>query len=230
MKNCFEFDWSNIKVAKFIKDENELKEIKKEMKNHFKYIRDSYKYFAAIDPCAQIFSISTNVAIDIINKTGGVDQEGLKTADLGIEFIATNTKIDPKYKNNELCPERFLVRHEFMEYLIRIALRKYKGVDDVTKLDAVRRFMTIYFSKTYNDIDCHNWRTNNLWNEPCDIVLKKYLPLIKLLFKKYSVKYALPGKPKYVSLLEFQEMINSTGKSMKTLEQGKLQFNITFQL
>jgi hypothetical protein len=47
-----------------------------------------------------------------------------------------------------------------------------------------------YFSK-FNSMD---FRKNKLWNEPCDIVLKKNLKTVKDIFAKYSGRETLPGE------------------------------------
>ena len=38
LSNCFEFDWSNTKISKIIKDEKDKEEIKKYLKSIYKYI------------------------------------------------------------------------------------------------------------------------------------------------------------------------------------------------
>lgn len=45
--------------------------------------------------------------------------------------------------------------------------------------------------------DCHDWRKKRLWNEECDLVFKYYMSPLKLIYEKFSGKYAKPGMPKY---------------------------------
>ncbi len=71
----------------------------------------------------------------------------------------------------------------------------------------MKRFLDDNFVKTFSHIDSHRWQLDKFWNEDCDIILKRYIPIIKELYKKYSGRYALPGRPKYVSMDEFIQMV-----------------------
>jgi hypothetical protein len=58
-------------------------------KNHF-CRREAYKYFSAIGPSGNIFSIGTNVFSDIIyNCSGLLDSKNVKLSDVDLEFIST---------------------------------------------------------------------------------------------------------------------------------------------
>jgi hypothetical protein len=65
-----------------------------------------------------------------------------------------------------------------------------------TPSESVDKIFTDHIVPIYGKMDCHAWRLQYLWNEPCDIILKKYLSLIQALFKKFSGRYTMPGKPK----------------------------------
>lgn len=102
--NCFEFDWSNTKIEKLVKDESEIEITKEFLKSHYKCIRETYKYYAAVAPAGHVFSIGTNVFSDILsNCPGAVDGKTLKISDLDLEFVSTNASIK---KSNPRNPER----------------------------------------------------------------------------------------------------------------------------
>jgi hypothetical protein len=70
---------------------------------NYKSIRETYKYYSAIAPAGQIFSIGTNVLSDIMGSYEGlVDNKSLKISDLDFNLVATNAGA-PKKKYN---PER----------------------------------------------------------------------------------------------------------------------------
>jgi hypothetical protein len=75
-----------------------------------------------VSPSQGIFSIGQNVMYEIASHANLVDNKTCKISDIDVEFIATNAtaKIDSK-----LNPERSLVRYEFMEIFVRIALHKF---------------------------------------------------------------------------------------------------------
>jgi len=94
--------------------------------------------------------------------------------------------------------------------------------------EAIEKCLNENIVKTFENIDSHKWRLEKYWNEECDTVLKKYLPIIKELFKRYSGKYALPGKPKFVSMDEFIQMVNDTGVVDETF--GAREIGILYNL
>ena len=59
----------------------------------------------------------------------------------------------------------------------------------------------------FKEYDSHIWRKKYLWVEEVDYVLKVGIPALKDLYKKFSGKLALPGAPKYMSCLEFEDLI-----------------------
>lgn len=68
-------------------------------------------------------SIGTNVFGDIVtNLSDLIDYKTLKLSDIDLEFISTKAGGKSKY---QYLPERQLVRFQFMELLVRIAIVKY---------------------------------------------------------------------------------------------------------
>ena len=63
---------------------------------------------------------------------------------------------------------------------------------------AVSLFLKNHIIKAFDneEYDCHHWRSTYLWNEECDIVLKKHRSLLKALYAKYSGRHTQPGKSK----------------------------------
>lgn len=78
------------------------------------------------------------------------------------------------------------------------------------------------------NFDCHEWRKGKLWTEACDIVYKAYMPVLKMLYKQNSGRYAKPGYPAFMSLEEFQEMITCTSISSDSF--GTREIGIHFNL
>lgn len=91
------------------------------MESIYKPIRETYKYYAGFNPCGHIPCIGQNVFNEIINLTEIVDGKELKLSDVDLEFIATKAGNKKKLLN----PERWLVRYQLMEVLVRIAIHKY---------------------------------------------------------------------------------------------------------
>lgn len=58
--------------------------------------------------------------------------------------------------------------------------------------------------------DSHIWRKNELWCEANDLTLKHQYKTIQRLYEKYSGRFALPGAAKFVSPLEFAQMVEDS--------------------
>lgn len=95
-----------------------------------------------------------------------------------------------------------------MEILVRLAIHRfYKSKESKTITEAVEKMFDIHVSKFTRTFDCHLWRSRVLWSEPCDIIFKAYMPVIKMLFKHFSGKYTMPGFAPFMSLEEFTDLI-----------------------
>jgi hypothetical protein len=69
----------------------------------------------------EVFCISYNTFIDLVNQSKIVDNKYLRMADVDISFISSNILSESvMYKNNTI-PERSLVRFKFLEILIRLS-------------------------------------------------------------------------------------------------------------
>jgi hypothetical protein len=115
-------------------------------------------------------------------------------------MTATNYTDD---KRNLRNPANALVRFEFLEILIRLALDKYlKSGQAQNSVEAVTRFMDGIrdFLKT---IDCNTLRWARYICEDVDLIFKRYLSLFKNLFAKYSGRKTRPGCKIFMSLEEF---------------------------
>ena len=54
---CFEYDWECGKVPKIIKDADQLNDTKEFFREKYKYIKDTYKFYATINPIQDIWAI-----------------------------------------------------------------------------------------------------------------------------------------------------------------------------
>jgi len=60
--------------------------------------------------------------MEMVDHSGLLD-ENLKVADVDIKFVATVS--DRNFKSNSRNPDRGIVRHQFLEALVRLADEKY---------------------------------------------------------------------------------------------------------
>ena len=139
MVECFEFDWACCKIEKWLERSPKASRdvVYNYLKENYKYMYGSlsclipnsyrfeaYKYLSAINPSGKYWSIGTNVFSETIfacNKF--VDYISLKHTDVDLEFIAT--KASGSAIGWPTNPERQLIRYQFLEIFVRLALAKF---------------------------------------------------------------------------------------------------------
>ena len=100
--NCFNFDWGCSKIEKVCIDATDLGILKEYLRENYKLLRETYKYYAAIAPAGLIPSIGSNVFSDILsNCEGAIDNKTLKLSDLDLEFVSTNAGVKKHPRNPE---------------------------------------------------------------------------------------------------------------------------------
>eukprot|EP00359_Climacostomum_virens_P001679 CAMPEP_0204897674 /NCGR_PEP_ID=MMETSP1397-20131031/869_1 /ASSEMBLY_ACC=CAM_ASM_000891 /TAXON_ID=49980 /ORGANISM="Climacostomum Climacostomum virens, Strain Stock W-24" /LENGTH=860 /DNA_ID=CAMNT_0052065451 /DNA_START=87 /DNA_END=2668 /DNA_ORIENTATION=+ len=227
-KKCFEFDWKCCKVPKLIKDEAELSAVKEILRTQYKYIKECYKFFSAIGSTGGIFSVGLNAYTDFVSQCGLLDSNFL-LADL--DFMIKSTLYN-EVKNNPLNPANALVRYEFLEIIVRIALDKYyrKKIVD-TPTEAVRKLLEEEMMPVLSKYDSNVWR----WKRPyiceeVDLVLKAHKNILDAAYKRYSGRYDKPGKPKTMSLEEFQDICNQSGLVNETFVARNIDVNFNLSM
>ncbi|CAI2364389.1 unnamed protein product [Moneuplotes crassus] len=226
IERCFEFDWKCSKIEKVIKSEEERILIKKYLKSNYRIIREAYKYFAGISPCGIVPGIGQNAFNEIVNATHICDNKRLKLADIDFEFIVTKSG-----NKKALNPERWLIRYQFMEIFVRLALHMYfKSKIVETQSESVVKLMDEKIMPFFNKFDCHKWRVEHLWNLECETVLIKYIGVLQRVYNRYSGMYTLPGRVKFMSIDEFITLINDSQVLSNEVGVGNSELGAQFNL
>ena len=118
-KDCFEYDWFNCKQLKYKKCSEE--EVKSVMKSAYKLIKEFYKLHAGYGRIGNIFSVGLNQFTEFLKEDLNIlDTLALTMSDADRLFITVNAG-----KRGPLIPANALVRFQFVEMILRIALRRY---------------------------------------------------------------------------------------------------------
>ena len=136
-----------------------------------------------------------------------------------IDSNLTITAIDLEFitavsasKAGKFNPSRDLVRYQFLEIFVRLAIHKYhKSKICKSKLEAIQKFFDEDIGKFLKRFHSYEWREKKYFCEEVEIILKDYAEGLDDLFKMYSGRYTMPSKPKFVSLEEFTEMVSHSG-------------------
>ena len=125
------------------------------------------------------FALQWNEWRDLVGELGIVAaRERCSLEELDIIFIAANVGKDRSEKKDDV-----LTRGEFIEALIRIAMRRYGGDPS----EAFRRLLEVVGPRAENMHLLQNgdrWRSERLYTEDVDNVLTKYKPLCRVLWTK----------------------------------------------
>ena len=57
LTKCFEHDWNNNKLHKFIKSEYDKEAIKTLLRSHYRLYKECYKYYSSLLPIGKIVKI-----------------------------------------------------------------------------------------------------------------------------------------------------------------------------
>jgi len=180
----FEYDWVNSKTKKIpkLRDEQEIIQLKGYLKDNYQLIKDSFRYLSSISPVNGIFSISSNVLVDFLQNI--IDGRLLKLNDIDFHFVSTNATLDKEKTTRN--PERQLIRHQFMEYLIRVAIDKYLRNGICSNVyDSFRMLFEEGLKEKMKKISLvQEWRRRRFWNCRTESVIKERLPFLKMIFNR----------------------------------------------
>jgi NLR family CARD domain-containing protein 3 len=122
LNDCFEFDWAIIKKPK-LKNATE-DEVKEKMRAMYPFIQQVYRRLSASGIAGIIFCVGWNVFREFMTQTLCItDKTHLKPDDVDRLFIGVNA--GQHQKKGSMNPDKALVRFEFLEILLRCALKKY---------------------------------------------------------------------------------------------------------
>jgi hypothetical protein len=202
LNNCFEFDWQNSKIHRMIKSTTIRDQIKEVVRPYYKYMyelyrKKTYKFYAAIGTNGNIFSINLALLTEIIQKCEVFDKN-FKISDLDLSLKAS------KFSLTSVNTAYGIVRHEFLEFLIRIALDKYfrSGICK-TEEESIVTFFDRNFMRNIKIYDQDKWRWDRLFTHEAEDVLKENRDVLQTVFELNSGKKSKPGEKKFMLIEDF---------------------------
>ena len=121
MKKCFEFDWKSLSFPRI--EESELEDMKQVLHKHYRVMKGIYRSLAGQGRLNNLYQISFNVFSNfMLKKSGLIDRKTVQMSE-GDAMFNSLIRSRPLEKKN--IPSKGLVRFQFMEASIRLALRRY---------------------------------------------------------------------------------------------------------
>ena len=242
-KSAFKIDWNNLTSKKrfvnFILREDddgskdELYEVRDVIWECYDTIMDAYEFYSVMGTSmSSLYTISLNSYSDFVDDCNIPDSKSktCKRKDLDTIFIVANVEEDKASKVNKQNDDRALMRFEFLEVVVRIAIQKYLrsgDTDDVS--DAVRMLCEQNIRPSLGPEAVHDsnvFRKNRLYTEGVDKVFKQHNKRIQMIFKVFAqpkvgfTKYQLMNMEEWMYLLKTCELFDEDF----TQREGKLAF------
>ena len=113
-----EHDTRYWKCPRFIKDSKELKEVTEFVRRNFYLLKNSFIYLAA---CSTFPVIGSNDFTTFCRRANFLEAQ-LPQSTVDRYFLQVNVEVEDQGDN----PDKALIRFEYIELMIRLAIEKYK--------------------------------------------------------------------------------------------------------
>lgn len=149
---------------------------------------------------SDVWAISLNPFTEFCNQTKLICKQ-LPSKIIDLTFITTNSMSGADWKGNHQVPERGFVRFQFMEALVRLADEKYRknGLCQ-TISDSISALIQQHLKPIFIRFRSEKWRQTVYFTQQNDILIKKYRPVFKELFRKNSKLKVKPGDKPFMCL------------------------------
>jgi len=205
VEQAFDIDWNRCNQARFRSLINkaddgdnsaldELEEVRQVLLDHALDVYAVYSFYCATERCADAFMLGKR-GFDQMVKAMGIVDEASKYAQMqDIESLWATTNAEEKgtkrsaeqRKLDELNADSALMRFEFLQILVRIAISKYvlEGEEKDVSV-AVQRLITADLLPNMSEearYDAETFRRSKLYNREVNEVLEKWAPQLKMVF------------------------------------------------
>lgn len=203
---CFQFDWKCMKKPKFANEEEEL-DVRAALSEGYRYVKEAYKFFSALGTgtSGSAFAIPLNSFHDFMKQINLVDGKVIKFAENDLLFYQMNkTGGEATFLN----PGVALIRYQFLEILLRLAIKRYLDTNTAKSIaESVRMLYAYNLKPTYGHFASQAFRDMKFWNEEIDNFFKVHLDIIDHLYMTYGGKKMLPGEEFFMRVNEFEHIL-----------------------
>ena len=208
LRQCFEFDLQTNRIKGLIKSEEERQQVLSYLWSNYKMIKEAYKNFACTSVSQSMWGISSNVMTELLNNIDFIDGKSFILSASDLEFEKVNYS-EKKYKYDT---KGILVRHKFMEYLVRICQSKYINSKIAGSwLEALQMGFDNHFIPKFRQYDSNRFRAERYWNCHTHSFYFTNAKVMSELHAKYKGMKTVPGKKKFACLEEFKNLCNDVG-------------------
>jgi len=212
LDECFEFDFNRCQFYKDFKDDESLSELKSFLRERYRDMIDCYKYYASLSGF-QIWQITQNNLTEFISHCPGMCdiKYDINNIYLTQKTVCGNLldKEDRKKNNKNLSDN--VVRHQFMNLLVKSAKDKYVTVLKTTKdiLAATKYAFEKHYDPAIKGFEYHKWCIERYYNEQVDNFIKAFLPILDGVYLSVAKQKGPRKKDVWMLLDEFNNFVQS---------------------
>ncbi len=200
-KKAFKIDFANLTAKKrFVNlvlksdddgGEEEMAEVRQVLWNCYSTIMDAFEFYSVMGTSvSQAYSIQLNAFSDFVDDCKIADNRTCKRKDIDTIFIVANLEEDKKAKSAKINDDRALMRFEFLDCVVRIAIAKYLksgDTDDVS--DALEWLCERNIKGNLGPEavhDSNDFRKSRMYFEEVDKVYWKNMGKLKMIFDVFA--------------------------------------------
>lgn len=207
-RESLRMDWMRCRLGHVV-PEAEIEDIKKALEPHVGWLMCLYRRLSSMDVSGETgFGISQIQAGELMMSTGICDGSTTKVADIDRFFIAAKVTPAELKKTRAVVNDKTLVRYEFLELLLRAAHHHFLKSGAAENMAEA----TVLILKAFEPDGRRAEQElrgffRALCTEATDDLYKKHADLLAMVYKRFGGSKTPPGKPKFMALGEFQQLL-----------------------
>ena len=213
LDTCFDFDFNRCQFYKEFKDDELYNKLRSFLRERYRSIIDCYKYYASLSGY-QVWQVTQNSLSEFIYKCPGLCDKkyDINNVYLQQKVVIGNLldKEDRKKKNKNLS-ENNVVRHQFMNLLVKTA--RDRNITVLKQTDNLFEAVKMAFEQNYDPVlkgfEYHQWRKERYYNEQVDNFMKTFLPLLDALYLSWAKQKGPTKKDVWMVLDEFNSLVQN---------------------
>jgi len=212
LQDCLRLDWSRAKIARVIPSAAQ-DAVYKVLDRTYGRVVSLYRRLSAVNASDWAgFSVGPLEACDIMVHAGIVDGERTKRSDVDRFFIASQVVFNDEQHGGgcEGIISHGIVRHQFLELILRIAQHRYTRRQDSTWVEAISRTLDCLATVCNKDIAEKDEFIDLLHTQEVDEVFKRYWQQLSTIFHRFTSRLS-GAKVKHLSLSEFTMALEALG-------------------
>ena len=239
-KRAFGIDWANLtKKKRFVNfvlqtdddgSPEELQEVKAVLWDCYSIIMDAFEFYSVMGTSlSAAYTIQSNAFNDFVDDCKITDMDKCKRKDIDTIFIVANLEEDKQSKVNKANDDRALMRFEFLECVVRIAVAKFlksgktDDVSDALKMLCNQNILPNLDAEAVHD--SNDFRKNRMYFEEVDKVYWKNMKKLQMIFEVFAQPKVGYSKLKLMTMSEWSVFM----KCVDLYDEGRL-FSFAFCL